>query len=587
MLLPLSLDNSSPSPRPDSARATPSDVPIKPFRLPPPVPKRAAINIPLLRALYNDKKEVSRALVWGMMIAAIIIGSIVVKTGFTYLSLMLIFVVISAVALTDTWNAVMLFTVYLSLEGMYKYTSKFNQIVYIVAPLLATVIIIAWRLRVQNMLSASKKSAKVSPVPTTSKPSVLGDAPDEPAIPLPKMSMLVAALMSLSLLQCLNPETPSIVTALQGGLVWYTAPMAFFFVSYYNLTRRKHAMGLVYMTLVVGFVSAAYALFQFNMGRSWCYSHVIGMKESVNLMSYALVGGKVGEEGAFRPVGTYAIAGGYVGVAATSLLAALCVGTMPRMLGARRVVALMSVIVTGMAIAVSSVRLSVLTLLAVTPVFLALSVRRLQDAARIYFMTFLIATLLVVSFAIADGLAHGKLTKRYKSTLQNPFTSYQKQRGYHFDSLYKTITIRPLGIGISRTSLFAGAGNSNLTIDIHVLNNVSDRETQWNATQGDMGIFGLILNAALFVGILYFGYQICRTVKDANLRVVASLLYTYILSTIIYSFGGASLQSNYFFWICCGSILAVPRIESTERDMLERSATTLQAGGDITDTRPS
>ncbi|MBC7807503.1 MAG: hypothetical protein H7145_15310 [Akkermansiaceae bacterium] len=477
-------------------------------------------------------------------------------------------VAIFGLALTNTWNAILLFTVYLSLEGMYKYTSNFSQFVYIVAPLLSATIFVAWGIRTRS--EAERKEANQGKADLPAKNSLFQNQSGKDEIGLPKLAPLVFALIALSFLQAANPDSPGIVNSLNGAIVWYIGPLSFFFITYYTLRHRTEAMGFIYTMVVTGFIVSAYAVIQFYLGKAWVDSHVPGMQNMAS-MSYALIGG-VGpaEEGAYRPASTAPIAGGYVVASSLSMLAALCVATIPRMAVWRRTAALLSTTVLAMALAVSSVRLVALSLLVAIPVLLSLSARRFEDTIRIYFMIFTLGALLTTSFVVADITANGKLSRRYGSVFtSNPLSSYGKNRGGSLSYVPRAIAIRPFGIGIRRGT--RGSADMIRGKDVGILN---DRETQWNSIHADLGVFGLLSLAAFFIGTLTYGLRICRTLPDRNLRSVAVLMYVIILFDVILSFGSPILQANYIFWSACGVLFALPRLAAEERKILMQSTVT-------------
>lgn len=554
------------------------DLPVKPFRAPVAPRKSSAIDPRVLFALYSDNKELKGALLNGLVAAGIIAGSVIAKTGFTYATLALIVLAIFGLALVDTWKAIFLFLVYLTLEGMYKYTSNFNQVVYVMAPLLSAAIFVGWRIRARN--EAEQKEARDKSNPDI-KDSLFQTKQGINGVGLPKMASVVLALIALSLLQAANPASPNLIGALNGGFVWYIGPMSFFFITYYALGHRREVMGFVYTVLVSGFVVTAYAVVQFYLGEEWVNSHVPGMQYMANF-SYVVGEGTKAESGAFRPASTFSLAGGYTGVSCLAVLAALTVAVMPRMATWRRTLALLSVSVLTMGVLVSGVRSTLLILLVVIPTMLLASVRRFEDAIRIYLMTFLIGALLAASFVVANNAASGKLSKRFGTVLSgNPLNTYTKNRGTSLLLIPQSIAVRPFGVGIRRTTRggaqrLTGANEEGLDV-------LENRETQWNAIQVDLGVFGLISVAILFVGLLVQGAIICRKMADPNLRALGGLMYTIILFHVIASFGSAVLQSNYIFWCASGILFALPRIAAAEKKLLAKSS----AGGSETDTPPT
>lgn len=566
MSIPYPLNNST-SPQDDPNRTSQQDAPIKPFRAAVAPKQTFSFNPVVLQSLYNDNKELNRSLIYGLAAILIIAGSIIAKTAFTYATLALIVISIFGLALVDTWSAIFLFTVYLSLEGMYKYTSNFNAVVYIMAPVMSITIFVAWRIRTrgEEMRKQSKEEVKPSV-----KQSLFQTNKDATELGLPRIGPWVLALIALSLLQAANPDSPSVINSLNGGVVWYIGPMSFFFIAYFVLQHRREAMGFIYTLIVSGFVVSAYAVVQFYLGKEWVDSHVPGM-ENMATFDYALQEGRVFESGSYRPASTASIAGGYVVASCMAMLAALCIATIPRIVTWRRILALLSTSVLMMGLAVSGVRQVVLNLCVCMPVLLGLSVRRFEDIIRIYFMMFLVAALLGVSFMTADSASGGKLAKRYGTVFTaNPLDSYAQNRGGSLSNIIPGIMSRPFGIGIRR----GVRGNSGGIIRGKGLGMFNNRETQWNTMQADLGVFGLICLAGFFIAALVQGGQICRSLPDPNLRSIAVVMYAIILFNFIASWGSTVLQSNYIFWTAAGILFALPRIAATERKLLMETKVT-------------
>ncbi|MCC5612916.1 hypothetical protein LC612_41080 [Nostoc sp. CHAB 5834] len=537
-----------------------AERPIKPFRMPVPRKDIAPFNIEVLRNLYNDSKELKRAIQYGVMALSIIIGSIVAKTPFTYASLAVMVIAIFGFALVNTWNAILLFLVYLALEGMYKYTSSFSPLVYIIAPLLSVSIFIAWRIRTRAEAEHKEKTEVVGS-PVNALP--FRSTPRNNEIGLPKIAPLIFGLIALSFLQVANPEVPDLISAFNGAVVWYLGPISFFFIAYYSLSSRKEVIAFVYTLLVTGFVVSAYAVFQFNMGKPWVDAHVPGMS-NMAAFDYRVGSGDEMEVGSYRPPSTASIAGGYIVSSAMAMLTALCVGTMPRIAVWKRVPSLLSLSVLTMGIVVSGVRQTVLNLVVVIPVLLSFSVRRFEDAIRLYFMMFMVGSLLLVSFAVADIAGEGKFSKRYGSVLTgNPLESYASNRGGALIQTFEQITLRPFGIGIRR-----GTMGQQVQVRGQGLGRLNNRETQWNCIHLDLGVFAVFLLAGCFGVALYQGGVIVQRLQDPNLRYLAAVMYTIILFTFIASLGSPILQSNYVFWSACGILFAIPRVAATERKML-------------------
>lgn len=332
-------------------------------------------------------------------------------------------------------------------------------------------------------------------------------------------------------------------------------------------------MAFVYTLLITGCIMSAYALIQFNMGQEWTNSHVPGIM-NLDRLEYFSQEGSVIESGAFRPAATAAIAGGYVVFSSIALLSALTLSTLPKFVTWRRTLALLSITIMAMAILVSGVRLSVLSLVVVTTVLLSLVARRFEDVIRLYFFAFVLAGLLAISFVVADSAASGKLTKRYSSVFTaDPISSYKKNRGGSLSLLPRAITAKPFGIGIRRgvRGSFVGSASQLYSEGSSAL---FDRETQYNALHLDLGVLGLICLAGFFATTLIQGYRVCRTLPDPNLRSIAALMYAIILFNFISTFGSPILQANYIFWSACGVLFALPRIATAERKVLAESMIT-------------
>ena len=527
------------NPLPPRNENMPGDAPTKAFRGRP-MPT-APVNAALarLRSLYEDRSDWNRSIIVAVLMMVIIGVSVLGKAPGTYAGLALLVISILLIAATDAWAGLLLFLVYLSLEGMFKYTTLFSTTVYAIAPCLGIYIFVTWRLATR-----ARESKTVSEAPRKNDPLI--SQKGDQSIPLPPLAAYIFGFILLIFVQLFNPDAGGYVGAFAGSVVWYLAPISLLFVAYYSVRNSKQLTAFLYLTIGIGAVVSIYAMVQYFLGETWCYAHIVGL-DSINRLAWFNVSSATGvsESGTFRPPSTTSIAGGYVVLAQQGIIAAIVISQMDKMPINRRVLVLALGFIMAIAMAMAGVRSVILNLIFVVPITLLLTVRSFKDTIRIYFFSFFVVAVTLMVYGVANTLTDGKIGRRLGFSVFNPFKSYQKSRGYHFTVLAEGIAARPMGIGIQRgIGNWQSAGRQGIRSDLAAL---ADRETQWNATQADMGILGILLVAGFFVAILVKGYHYSRTIKHPRLRLATIYLLSIVISTVVGSFGSPTLQSNSVF----------------------------------------
>ena len=563
MSLPFSTSSNFSANRPETPVAS-DTVPIKPFRPAPAFVEQSQAIYKRLRILYDDKAEWNRSLLIGVLMMIAIAASVVGRTGGTYIILALFVSTILLVAATDAWAGLLLFLVYASMEGMFKYTTLFSSTVYALAPVMAVYIFVVWRIT-----SRTRENLLVTQQNTQVKQALISQKAEAGA-GFPPVTPLVLALGLLHVVQIFNPEAAGLFSASAGTLTWYLAPMVLFFVSYFTVRNSKQLVALLYLIVAIGFVISAYAMVQYFLGETWCYTNIAGLK-SVSRMGWFNTSAGGVEKGVFRPVSTFSGPGGYVFFSEFGIIASILVAQMDKMPTWRRVLVLGLAGVMAVAMIIAGIRIVLVNSVIIVVLILALSVRSLNDAVRIYFFSFLIFMAGTAAFLITDSLTEGKIGRRIGKTLTDPFSSFKKNRGYHFHNFVDAVSVRPFGIGVQRTaSDWRTARQYRLRAELIVFNN---RETQWNAIHNDAGILGVILLGAVFVVFTRDGWLILQRVRHPRLRMVVIYFGAVVFSNFISSFGAPIMQSNFLFWIAAGTLYAVPRIYARENQFLTGSDT--------------
>ena len=513
---------------------------IKPWRTAAPVVEQTPV---IRRSFWNpiqDGQEFRWAFAVGLAMMLIIVGILVGKVVICYIALALFALTILGKALTDLWGGILLYIAYLSMEGMFKYTTEFSNVVYAVAPILGLTLLVIWRLstRQQQQYSSTQH-------------------------PMPPLSLPVLLTGCIFAISVANPEASDPVSAIASTLLWYLSPLSFFFIAYALTLRTTRIASLLYLVIALGTVVSIFAMFQYQMGETWCMAHITGLKSTQHLAWYNQEGGKV-ISGAFRPISTSPSAGGYTGMSMYGILAAVCMILIPSQPLGRRVLVTVLMVIMGVALIIAGIRQVFLVLLVGLAVVLYLQVRTLSDTVRVYLTAVGMTLLLAGSFVVANNLTHGKLTARFGSILSDPINSYGKKRGNHFAYLLQGIMVRPLGIGPQRlaASFQQGEYVSNLPPETLPLR---DRETQWNALQADLGIVGVVVVAWFMLALLHRGWKICRSIQDPHLKSNAIFTYSIVVSTVVFTFGSPSLQQNVLFWMSSGILLALPRVAARNR----------------------
>lgn len=371
------------------------------------------------------------------------------------------------------------------------------------------------------------------------------------------LSVPLILLAAFCILELVNPEAPLFRSVL--GLRSWLLYLSFFFVGLYTLRSVKQLEGLYAVLLVLGFVTAAYGIYQWRSGpqsfASW--SDYYGRYAS---LAWIAQSGRV-----FRAFSTFVAAGTFGGNMALLMVLAFSAAASPTITVRWRIVAAATFAVMGAGIAASGSRGPVAHLLLVAVVALTLipSIRRRVTVAFVAVVTTGVAAVLVVR------MIGPVVTERF-ATIFDPEGVFLKW----FIPLTIGLQIaqeHPLGMGLGYT---AGIPQfiSNPVFEDLPSTNVDSGYGSAAAELGFLGL-GVFTYFALKVGIE--GFRTWKRLPPGRLRDLllgpALLAATYPIVSVIFQ-PQATLPSSIYFWLLIGMLMKAPALQGAlDEDQLLRS----------------
>src|SRR3989338_1983442 len=122
----------------------------------------------------------------------------------------------------------------------------------------------------------------------------------------------------------------------------------------------------------------------------------------------------------------------------------------------------------------------------------------------------------------------------------------------------------PLGAGMSRTGSAGTKFKKEIEKDRTVSPLLGAVDNYFAVMMIETGIPGTILITFIFLYFIIKGFQIQRSMKDKELKVIAITLFAFMMSLFFMSFGSQPITANPYqslFWFLGGLLLKLPKIE--------------------------
>ena len=199
-------------------------------------------------------------------------------------------------------------------------------------------------------------------------------------------------------------------------------------------------------------------------------------------------------------------------------------------------------------------------------VFAILTWRDSQRKAGALFATVVFVLVAFGSWQAVQHLSGGIFSERYGDTLSKPISTFKSERGGNITALWNLILYYPFGSGyhakmLNTESNFASGSVKNALA-------LRNGETQFGAVTSDLGVPGLLLFGALMIRVTRLGWIRYRSLRSAELKTLAAMFIACLAAYFLGCFGGPVLHGAIHFWFIAGLLVALPRIEQSERGAL-------------------
>lgn len=466
---------------------------------------------------------------------ATIAGVLTVGVPVSYLSAALLSGAVIYYSLRAKWlTATGFYFTYAALEGLFKYTTNFSNAIYVIKPFLVLAMAFLWWL-----------SLKI----------------DGRRIVFPPLTGVLTVLACVGTVQAFHPLGSGIVLSLATLFLWYLAPAFFYFLLCNELKTPLQGRQIFLWVMVIATVVSLFAAFQYAMGQKWVEAHLPGYDRMTVGTSQWWTRDQFGTiTGAFRPASTTA----YTGHAATwSFLGIMLICSF--LLEARSILKRLLLVgllmVNAVGLLVTAVRLYVVISIICVALLLILTSRSKAQLFRNLLILALFAGIAWTGFLVSEVFSGGILQRRYAATLANPLGQLQKDRGANFTFLPLFVPRYPLGIGFQREAGdHNGVGVAKASSFVADDPMYTNRETQFNAITGDMGVAGLLLFCALMTGVLSRAYQTQRDLKAPGAQQLATVVLTILVGYTIACLGGPSIQGSEMFYLMTALATTLPAL---------------------------
>jgi hypothetical protein len=368
----------------------------------------------------------------------------------------------------------------------------------------------------------------------------------KPVIAASPLSVPLLLLSMFCVLELANPEAPFMRSVL--GFRSWVLYLGFYFVGYYTLRSVKQLERLYTLLLVLGFVTAAYGIYQWQAGPAAfaTWSDYYGQ--------YAQLGWSTQSGSVFRAFSTFVGPGTFGGNMALVMLLAFSVVSSRRVSVAWRTVCAMLFVVMGVAIAASGSRGPVVHLMLAACVGIAF----VPGAWRRLSVGFLTLVMSGVAMVLIVFLVGTVVSERF-STIFDPQAFFWKWFG-------------PLSYGISiALQHFFGMGlGYTAGVPAFIANPVFQNLPTTNVDSGygsaaaELGLVGLGLFAYLALKVGFEGFRAWKRLATSRLRDLllgpALLAATYPLVSVVFQ-PQAQLPNSIYFWLLIGMLMKAPTLQ--------------------------
>lgn len=378
-----------------------------------------------------------------------------------------------------------------------------------------------------------------------------------PLLAASPLSVPLILLAGFCVLELLNPEAPFIRSLL--GLRSWLLYLSFYLVGLYTLRSERQVDRLYSVLLVLGTVTAAYGIYQWQAGpESFAgWSDYYGQ--------YARLTWSAHSGAVFRAFSTFVMPGAFGGNMSLLMLLAFGVIISSRFRARWRVVAAVAFFAMGVGIAASGSRGPIVQLLLAGMVALGF----IQGVRRKVSVVFKAIVMGGTAAVLVVFLIGPVISERF-TTIFDPQAFFWKWFGPFMDGI-RIAQEHPFGMGMGFT---AGVPQFISSPVIQNLPTMSI-DSGYGSAAAELGILGLglFMYFAFKVGIE--GFRAWRRLPASRLRDLlfgpALFAATFPLVSVIFQ-PQATLPSSIYFWLLIGMLMRADRLlPSTDADSVLRS----------------
>ncbi|PQV65201.1 hypothetical protein B1R32_102210 [Abditibacterium utsteinense] len=454
----------------------------------------------------------------------------------TWVSAFLLALTVIYYSLRGRWLAASgFYFTYIALEGMYKYTTDFSNVIYVLKPLLVVFMATVWW---------------------------LGAKRDGKRLVSPPLTPLIACLTGLGLVQSFHPLGDGFLISLATLLLWYIAPTFFYFLICNEVKNAAQVRQILFFLLAITTVISVFGVFQYAIGQAWLEQHLVGFERMARGSATWFGTTESGERVAsFRPSSTTA----QTGAAATWSFIGIMLSCSYVLQAERekwmRALMVGLLFINAVGLMVTAVRLFVVIAVMCIALLLLLTARSARQVLRNLLVLALFTVVGWGGFTISEFFSGGILSVRYAATLADPIGKFQQDRGQNFAFLPYFLPLYPLGIGFQRGvgDRQGSAPKSQNSIFIGQNGQLFNRETQFNSVTADLGLPGLLLLVVLLFCILRMGWKTQRALQGPS-QSIAALMFVILIGHMISLLGGPLLQGADYFYLMVALLTILPQM---------------------------
>ncbi len=379
---------------------------------------------------------------------------------------------------------------------------------------------------------------------------VAGDrvARRKPVFAASPVSVPILLLAAFCVLELANPEAP-LIRSVAGVRSWLLY-LSFYFVGLYTLRSVRQLERLYAVLLALGFVTAAYGIYQWLAGPQ-SFAHWSDYYGRYASLAWLARSGTV-----FRAFSTFVAAGTFGGNMALLMLLAFSVAVSPRIPIRWRILAATTFAVMGVGIAASGSRGAVAHLLLAAAVALALvpGIRRRATLG-------LTAVVMAGSGVVLVVYVVGPVVGERFATIFDPQAFFWK---WFFPLIYglRIAQEHPFGMGLGYTAGIPQFVASPVFQDLPSTN----VDSGYGSAAAELGFLGLALFTYFAFKVGIEGFRAWKGLPPGRPRDLllgpALLAATYPIVSVIFQ-PQASLPSSIYFWLLIGMLMKAPSLERT------------------------